>query len=219
MREVEGREPAIIFDFGGVLLDWNPRYLYRKLLEDDEERVESFLAEVDFVGWNLQQDRGRPFAEAVAELSGRFPHHAELIRAFDERWEESIGGPISGTVDIARRLKRSGYSLYGLSNWSAETFRRVRHRYEFFELFEEIVISGEVGAIKPEPRMYQVLLERIGRRAEACLFIDDLEANVTAAARLGFGAILFRSPRQLEEELTRLGLLDEEEEDGTRLML
>ncbi|HEX8144454.1 MAG TPA: HAD family phosphatase [Pyrinomonadaceae bacterium] len=207
MSQLEQKSPAIVFDFGGVLLDWNPHYLYLKLFDDNHEEVERFLKEIGFAEWNLLQDRGRPFAVAVAELAERFPHHAELIRAYDERWEESVSGCIQPTVDILYALKQSGYALYGLSNWSAETFERIRHKHPFLDWFEEIVISGEVELIKPDPRIYAVLLDRIGRRAEECLFIDDAEANINVAARLGFKTILFESPRQLANELHRLGLL------------
>ncbi len=208
MNEFKNLAPAIVFDFGGVLLDWNPRYLYRKLLDDDHEAVERFLNEVGFSEWNFRQDEGRPFAAAVAELSEQFPQHADLIRAYDERWEESIGGEIRPTVEILYALKRAGHSLYGLSNWSAETFRRIRHKHAFLDLFEAIVISGEVKVAKPDPRIYALLLDLVNRPAEECLFIDDSEANVAAASRLGFRTIRFVSPEQLAGELRRLGLLE-----------
>ena len=198
--------PAVVFDFGGVLFDWNPRHLYRQLFTDRLEEMELFLTEIKFAEWNVQQDRGRPFAEAVAELCAQFPHHADLIKAYDERWEESIGGVIRPTVDILHRLKRAGCPLYGLSNWSAETFRRIRHKHDFLNLFDDIIISGEVGMIKPDPDIFMILLERAKRSAEECVFIDDSEANVVAAAKLGFQSIRFESARQLEAELSRLGL-------------
>jgi 2-haloacid dehalogenase len=207
MDELKNGAPAIVFDFGGVLLDWNPRYLYRKLFDDDHEAVERFLEEIGFSEWNLKQDEGRPFAAAVAELSGQFPQHADLIKAFDERWEESMGGEIQPTVEILYALKRAGHALYGLSNWSSETFRRIRHKYAFLELFDAIVLSGEVKVAKPDPRIYSVLLDKINRPAEECLFIDDSEANVAAARRLGFRTIRFESAEQLGSELRRLGLL------------
>jgi 2-haloacid dehalogenase len=207
MNQPEGRSPSIIFDFGGVLIDWNPRYLYRKLFENDMEAMERFLSEIGFVEWNLEQDRGRLFAVAVHELSARFPHHADLIKAYDERWEESIGGVIEPTVQLLGRLKQAGFTLYGLSNWSAETFRRIRHQHPFWDWFDEIVLSGEVQLIKPDPRIYAVLLEKIGRPASACLFIDDSEANIAVAEQLGFQTIWFAAPEQLERELNQRGLL------------
>jgi 2-haloacid dehalogenase len=207
MSTFEQRSPALVFDFGGVLIDWNPRHLYRKLFADEPDAVERFLTEIGFIEWNALQDKGRPFAVAVAELSEKFPHYGDLIRAYDERWEESITGPIQATVDILRKLKEAKYPLYGLSNWSAETFRRIRHKYSFMDWFDEIVISGEVKLIKPDPRIYSLLLERVGRKAEECLFIDDSEANVITANQLGFKIIRFESPGQLLNELQRLGIL------------
>ncbi len=198
--------PAVIFDFGNVLLDWNPRYLYRKLLAD-EAKIERFLKEVDFYAWNQLQDEGRPFAEAVAELSGRFPAYSDLIRAYDERYPESISGPIWGTVEILRALKTEGYELYALSNWALEKFRLMRERYEFFGWFKEIVLSGEVRLIKPDPRIFTLTLERIGRPADECLLIDDSADNIATAQALGFRTIHFHSPEQLGAELQRMGLL------------
>jgi len=200
---------AIVFDFGGVLLDWNPRYLYREYFIDDPTAMENFLTEIGFSAWNLEQDRGRPIAVAVAELSERFPQHSHLIRAYGERWEQAIAGPIQPTVDILRALKEAGYPLYGLSNWSAETFYRVREKYEFLSWFDAIVLSGEAKLIKPDPAIFQHFLEKVGRTAEECLFIDDSPANVEAANRLGFTAIRFTSPEQLQADLTKLNILSE----------
>jgi 2-haloacid dehalogenase len=204
--ERQSSRSAIVFDFGGVLLEWNPRFLYRKFFDSDEA-VERFLAEIGFSEWNLQQDLGRPFAVAVAELSQRFPQHAALIRAYDERWEESLRGPIQPVVDIAWRLRQAGYPLYGLSNWSAETFRRIRHKYAFLDWFDLIVISGEARLVKPDPRLFALFLERAVRRAEQCLFIDDGADNIAEATRLGFQTIRFESPEHLERELHGRGLL------------
>ena len=200
-------DPAIVFDFGGVLLDWNPHYLYRKFFNNDARVTECFLTEIGFEEWNLRLDEGRPFSEGVVELSAQFPQYADLIRAYDEQWEESIGGVIQPTLDIVFALKHAGYALYGLSNWSAETFRRVRSKYEFLDLFENIVLSGEVKINKPDPRIFTVLLERAGRRAEDCLFIDDSEENVIAASQLGFETIRFESAEHLKKELMCRGLL------------
>lgn len=198
---------AIIFDFGGVLIDWNPRYLYRKLFDGDSNVIERFLTDIGFMEWNLQQDKGRSFAVAVAELCERFPAYANLIRAYDQRWEESIAGPIQPTVNLLHSLKQTGCRLYGLSNWSAEKFETVRSKYEFFNWFDTIVVSGEVKLVKPDPRIYTLFLERIGRTAEECLFIDDSRANIAAADQLGFKTIWYESPEQLEAELRHLGIL------------
>lgn len=197
----------IVFDFGGVLLDWNPRNLYRRLF-DDPQRMEQFLEEIGFSAWNQEQDKGRSFAEGVAELSQRYPQHAGLIRLFHDRWEESVSGPIHGSVEIARQLKASGRRLYGLSNWSAETFPIARRKYgDIFDLLEGYVISGDVGIAKPEPAIFHHLTEVLGCPPAECLFIDDHDANIEIARRLGFQTILFRSPEQLAADLRKLGLL------------
>jgi 2-haloacid dehalogenase len=201
--------PAIIFDFGGVLLDWNPRYLYRKLFPNDEQGMEHFLTEIGFDEWNHLQDAGRPFSVAVHELCAHYPQYCDLIRAYDERFLESINGAIPGTVDILCRLWTEGCSLYGFSNWPAEKFYLVRPKHEFLGWFQDILISGEVGLAKPDPRIFHVLLERVDRPASECLLIDDSLANVGAAQALDFQTIHFQGPPQLAAELARRGLLPE----------
>jgi 2-haloacid dehalogenase len=198
--------PAIIFDFGGVLLDWNPRYLYRKLFPGDEPALERFLTEIGFSEWNHLQDAGRPFSLAVAELCACHPQYCDLIHAYDENFLESVKGAIPGTVDILRRLRHSGFPLFGLSNWSAEKFRLVRPRYEFFTWFQDMVISGEVGVAKPDPRIFHLLLQQAARPAGECLLIDDAPTNISVAQTLGYQTILFHSPAQLEVELSSRGL-------------
>lgn len=200
-------KPAIVFDFGGVLLDWDPRNLYRKLFDGDDAAMEAFLVEVDFYTWNHQQDLGRPFAVAVDDLSGQFPHHAELIAAYGDRWEESITGAIAETVEILHQLKQAGYRLFGLTNWAAETFYRIRPQYAFLDWFEDIVVSGDEGLAKPDPAIYQVLLRRAKTPAKRCLFIDDSPANIATAQELGFMTIHYASSRQLSDELAQRGLL------------
>ena len=198
---------AIIFDFGGVLVDWNPRNLYNAYFPDQAQALEDFLAEVDFYTWNAQQDKGRSFAEGVAELTEKFPHRTDLIQAYAEHWADSITGDIAGTVEILYRLKAKGYPLYGLSNWSAETFPLVRNEYPFFDEFDEIIISGEVNLNKPEPEIYNLLLSKIAYSAAECLFIDDSQANVDAAKALGFQALRFETPEVLERALKEYGVL------------
>lgn len=198
-------KPAMIFDFGGVLIDWNPRHLYRKLFAD-EAAMEKFLAEVCSPHWNEQQDAGRPFAEAVALLVAEYPEQAELIHAFWERWDEMVAGALEPTVAVMRELKDAGYPLYGLSNWSAETFPRARPRFAFFDWFETIVLSGEVKMSKPDPRIFELILKKIGKPAPQCVFIDDSAVNVTTAQRLGFQVIHFQSAELLREELLKLGV-------------
>lgn len=202
-------ETLVVFDLGGVLIDWEPRRLYRKLFAE-EAAMERFLAEICTPAWNAELDRGRPFAEAVAELAARHPDHAPAIRAWHERWIEMIGGPIAGTVALLERLAERGRPLVALSNWSAETFPLVRDdpRYAFLCRFERIFLSGELGTIKPEPAIFEHLLAATGRPAERCFFVDDSPANIATAERLGFATHRFRTPGLLAAELTARGLLD-----------
>jgi 2-haloacid dehalogenase len=198
---------AIIFDYGNVLLEWNPRFVYRHFFPDDPEEMERFFQEVNFMEWNLQQDKGRPFTEGVAILSKQFPQYEHLIQAYHDRWIDSVGGTITGTVGLLKQLKQAGYPLYGLSNWSAETFPYARDKYDFFDLFDDMVISGEVGHVKPDPEIFQILLDKIGRPAQECLLIDDSLPNIQQANKMGFATIHFESPAQLEKELKQLHLI------------
>lgn len=197
---------AIIFDFGGVLLQWDPHKLYHRFFAQAGQ-IDQFLAEINFPSWNAEQDRGRPFAEGISELSGQFPQYAHLIRAYYDYWEDSIVGSIPGTVEILRELKEAGYSLYGLSNWSAETYPRVRHKYDFFNLFEQIILSGDVKLIKPDPAIFNLALQKIGCSARECLLIDDSEANIITGKQMGFTTILFSSSEQLRIELHQMNVL------------
>jgi 2-haloacid dehalogenase len=198
---------AIIFDYGNVLLKWEPRNIYRRFFPNDTEGMERFLKEINFAEWNLLQDKGRPFVEGVAILSGQFPHYSHLIQAFHDHWLESVEGPIAGTISILKRLKQAGHPLFGLTNWSAETFPSVRKRYDFFDLFDDMVVSGEVGHVKPGPEIFQILLDKIARPAQECLFIDDALSNIQQAQRMGFTVVHFQSPEQLETSLRDLQLL------------
>ncbi len=198
---------AIVFDFGGVLMDWNPFYLFGKMLGNDPEAVNRFLQDIDFSHWNVEQDRGRSFAEGTDRLIAQFPQYKELIQAYDERYMETIGGAIQPVVDILKALKKAGYPLYGLSNWAGEKFTIVRQNYPFFELFDDVVVSGFVGLVKPDNAIYEELLRRAGRPAGECLFIDDHGPNIHAARELGFQTILYKSPEQLESDLKMLGIL------------
>ena len=197
---------AIIFDFGGVLIEWDPRNLYRHYFSQPE-KIEQFLSDVNFSQWNIEQDRGRPFAEGIAVLSAQYPHYATYIHAFGERWDETLVGTIDGTVKILRELKQAGYPLYALSNWSAETFPIARRKFDFFHAFREIVISGEVKMIKPERGIFELMLQKIGRPAHECLFIDDAQINIEQAHAMGFQTIRFKSPEQLRTELQTMKLL------------
>jgi len=198
---------AIIFDFGNVLLEWNPRNVYQRYFPDDPEGMERFFKEVNFADWNLQQDKGRPFAEGVAILSQQFPHHSHLIQAYHDHKIESDSGSKADKVRILKQLKKARYSLYRLSNWSAETFPYARKKYDFFDLLDDIVISGEVGHIKPDPEIFQIMLEKVGRPAQECLFIDDSLTNIKQAQKMGFATIHFQSPEQLETKLRELKIV------------
>ena len=201
------KRPAIVFDVGNVLLGWDPRFLYRKLFGGNEEAMERFLADFDFNAWNQQQDRGRSFAEGVAEACCQYPQYCELIRQYDRRYEESLSGPIAGTVEILTDLQHQGFALFALSNWSAEKFHLVRPRYAFFDCFQAIIISGEVGLVKPDLSIFQLLLDKIGRPASDCLLIDDSQKNCQVAASLGIQVIQFESPPVLRLALARHGIL------------
>ena len=203
----EAAPGTLVFDFGGVLFDWNPRHLFRQFFGGDGEGMERFLAEIDFFAWDAGMDCGRPFGDAVEEWSAKFPQHAGLIRAFDSRWAETVGGPIPGTQDLLLRLNNAGIPLYGLSNWSAEKFLILRGKYPYISVFRKILLSGEVGMCKPDPRIFRIFLEQTGLRKETLLFIDDSPANIAAARSLGWNALLFASAKALEQELTARNFL------------
>jgi 2-haloacid dehalogenase len=207
MAQVAGvARRVVVYDLGGVLIDWNPRHLYRKLIED-EATMEWFLAEVCHTAWNEEQDRGRTFAAAIEEAAARHPEYRPLIEAYFERWAEMMVGEIDGAIAILEELKNTGRELHALTNWSAETFPHARERFAFLEWFETILVSADVGLIKPDPAIFQLLVERIGRTPSECIYIDDNPKNVASAAALGFDAIAFRSAPQLRDALTGRGLL------------
>ena len=159
-----GKRPVIVYDLGGVLIDWNPRHLYRKLF-DDEAAMERFLAEVCHATWNEEQDRGRSFAAAIEEAAARHPDQRPMIEAYFARWGEMVAGEIDGAVALLAELKDAGYELHALTNWSAETFPFARGRFAFLDWFQSILVSADVGLIKPDPAIFRLLLERIGRAA------------------------------------------------------
>jgi len=198
---------AFIFDFGNVLLEWDPRLVYKKYFPDNPTAMENFLQEIDFMNWNAEQDKGRPFADGVAQLSAQFPHYADLIQSYHENWSDSIGNILWGTVDIMKQLKQKGYPIYGLSNWSAETFPIARNKFDFFDLLDDYVVSGEVGTVKPEAEIFNILLNKINTPSQNCLFIDDALPNINQANTMGFNTIHFKSPEHLKNKLTQLGLL------------
>ena len=198
---------TVIFDLGGVLIDWNPRHLYRKLFVGDERAMEEFLTTICTQAWNVQQDAGRSFAEGAAILKARHPEKAALIDAFGARFGEMMAGEIAGSVAILDELHRRGVPLFALSNWSRETFPFARERFTFLERFSGIVISGEIGHVKPNPAIYRHLLERFGIDPGAAVFIDDVAGNAEAARVFGIHPVHFTSPPALERELRDLRLL------------
>ena len=197
---------AITFDLGGVLIDWNPRHLYRKLYGADEAGMERLLTDVCNPEWNAQLDAGRPLAEAVAELAAAHPDQAEMIVAYGQRWDEMLGPAFEETVAILREVRAAGYPTYALSNWSAETFEVTRRRYPFLDEMDGILISGEVGVGKPDPAIFRAFLARFGLTAGETLFIDDWDRNVATASSLGIVAIQFRGAAKLRADLRALGL-------------
>jgi 2-haloacid dehalogenase len=196
-----------VFDLGGVLIDWNPRHLYRKLFRGDNAAMEYFLANVCTAQWNLKQDAGRPFAEASALLKLEHPDDAAMIDAWFARFDEMMAGPIAGTVDILSELRARDVPIYALSNWSAETFPFARKRFEFLQWFRGIFLSADVRLVKPDPRIFQSFCERFALSPKQAIYIDDLQHNVEAAAKIGMHAIHFTDPSSLREQLLQLGLL------------
>ena len=201
------RRSVAIFDLGGVLLDWNPRYLYRKLFPGDEAAMEAFLGKVCNTQWNECQDAGRTFAEGLNALMPAHADKIELIEAFGKRFDEMIAGPIEDAVDVLADVKRRGGPVYAITNWSAETFAPQLKRFPFLSWFDGIVVSGHERVIKPHPRIFEILCERYAVEPRSAVFIDDVAANARAASGLGIHGIHFRSADQLRRELVAVGLL------------
>lgn len=190
----------IIFDFGGVLLDWNPRYLYKSYFNNDVE-MEHFLADICNGEWNIKQDAGRPFAEAVKELQAKFPEYAEAIQMYDVDWEKMLKCELPESIDLLKELKSMGYGIYGLTNWSAEKIGYAFANYSFFSLFDGIVVSGVEKVVKPDRKIYEILLERYSLKPGECVFIDDNQDNVDMAKVLGINAIRFDNIGNVKEHL------------------
>jgi 2-haloacid dehalogenase len=198
---------AVLFDLGGVFLDWDPRYLYRKLFGEDVAAMEDFLANVCTPAWHSEQDRGQSIAEACAERRAKFPQYAELIDAWGERSEEMINGVIDGSVQIFADIKQAGVPCYALSNMERENWERRYETYDFLRWFDGYFISGLEGVIKPDPEYFELALERFKFEPQDVFFIDDRTENVDAARTLGIPSIVFRSPETLRAELVDRGLL------------
>jgi 2-haloacid dehalogenase len=197
---------TVIFDLGGVLIDWNPRYLYRKILKNENE-VDFFLNNICTSEWNDQQDAGRSFEDATLELIRKHPEWEEAISAWYGRWQETIRGPIDETVEVLQKIKDSGnYRLYALTNWSAETFPWAYKTFEFLHWFEGIVVSGEEKTRKPFAEFYQILFDRYQVNPIESLFIDDNIKNIEGAKNTGLRTIHFQSAAQLKEQLPLYGI-------------
>ena len=198
---------AVIFDLGGVLIDWNPEYLYRKIFTDPEE-MRFFLSEICTPDWNEQQDEGRTLNEGTELLVESFPQYESEIRAYYGRWQEMLKGPIAPTVNLLRQLKEEKkVELYALTNWSAETYPIAYQRYAFLHWFKGVLVSGQEKIRKPFPAIFQLMCERYSLKPEESLFIDDNARNVAAAAELGFHTLHFKGPEKLQKDFIATGLL------------
>ena len=192
----------IIFDLGGVLIDWNPEYVYLDVFKGNREKMEKFFYEVCTFDWNENQDAGYPLANATEDRIALFPEQADLIRMYYGRWEEMLRGSISGTVSILKKIvSKNDYMVFALTNWSAETFPIALKRFDFLHWFEGIVVSGTEKTRKPFPEIYETTLERFNLKASESIFIDDNERNIVAANLLGIQTIKFLTPHQLEKDL------------------
>jgi 2-haloacid dehalogenase len=209
MSTTNGSTPlnTIIFDLGNVLIDWNPRHLYRKIMKSEEE-VSWFLENICTSEWNDEQDAGRSFEEATETLVKAHPEWEEPIRAWYARWQETISGPIQGTVEILKELKKKNqYPLYALTNWSAQTFPWALDSFEFLHWFDGIVVSGRERCRKPSAEFYQILFDRYNVHPASALFIDDNVKNIEGAKQVGLQTIHFTTPENLRRDLNAMGLL------------
>ena len=205
-RHISEPPTAVIFDLGGVLVDWDPRHLYRTLF-DSESEMERFLSEICTPDWHARLDAGTPMGVAVAEQSVLYPEHAPMITAYRDRWHHMFKGEISGTVALLARLDDTGIPLFALSNFPGEKFSEFRRTFPFTARFRDIVLSSEEGLIKPDPRIYSLALRRFGIQAASTLFIDDRADNVESAQEMNIRAHHFRNPDDLEKRLRSEGLL------------
>lgn len=198
---------TVLFDLGAVLIDWNPRYLYRPLFGGDDAAMERFLTEIVPPEWNQEIDAGKPFAEAVAERIRDHPQHAELIALWKNGWTKMLREPIGESVAILGELRQRGHRLYALTNWSAETFPLARAKFGFLDWFEDIVVSGEVKLAKPDPRIFALAIERCRLNPASTVFIDDSPRNVEAGNNAGLRALHFTGSGKLRSDLVRLGMI------------
>lgn len=199
-------EPLVpVFDLGGVFVDWNPLFLFRKLFETEEE-AQWFHDHICTSDWNLEFDAGALYAEGVAELITRFPRYWREIQAYDTRWQETIGDLHQGTIDIHDELIAADQPTFAITNFSWEKWVSMLPHWSFLEKFDGVVVSGLEGLVKPDPRIYQLFCDRYSLAPESCVFIDDNIANIASARHFGMKGVHFTSPEQARAELIELGL-------------
>ena len=197
---------TIIFDLGGVLVDWNPEYVYLNEFNGDRKKMQWFFENICTSSWNEEQDGGYLMADATEERINLFPKYKKLIKMFYGRWEEMLKGEIKGTVEILHKLKRKKYKLIDLTNWSSETFPVALKKFKFLKLFDGIVVSGKVKMLKPFPEIYNYTLKKYGLIANKSIFIDDRISNVDGAIKCGIHGIQFVSPENLIIALKKYGI-------------
>ena len=198
---------TIVFDLGGVLIDWNPEYVFLKEFRGNREKMNWFFDQICTSEWNEQQDAGYPIHKATEERVALFPKHERLIRMYYGEWEQMLGYEHTGTVELLKKLHQSpNYSIYALTNWSGETFPVAQKKFPFLSWFEGIIVSGDEKLKKPDPEIYKLLLKRYNLDATDCVFIDDRVDNVEAAVKVGFTGIHFFNHTQLQKELLNLNI-------------
>jgi len=206
-NEMIKRPTTVVFDIGNVLVAWDPRNLYRRHFAGREDEMEWFLNNVCTPAWNIEQDRGRSFADAVELLVKEHPPQWHpMIRAFDKEWHETISGPIHGTVDILKALKRNDVPVYAITNWNQEKFHEALQRFDFLNSFDGIVVSGDERVVKPDREIFDLFFKRYAVRPETAVFIDDSQRNVEGARAVGMHALHFTSPEALARDLRGLGV-------------
>jgi 2-haloacid dehalogenase len=203
---VRGKVTTVVFDIGNVLIEWDPRHLYRRIFDTPDE-VEHFLSTICTSAWNLEFDRGRSFAEGVAELVAKHPQHEAAIRAFDERWDEMVPGLVPGTLALMERLEEKDVPLYAITNFSAEKYAAARVRFPFFDRFLGVIVSGRERVLKPDRAIFDLLMNRYNLHAADCLFVDDSIANIAGARATGMEVHHFRGADGLAAELAARGLV------------
>ena len=196
----------IIFDLGGVLVDWNPEYVFLKEFKGDRKKMKWFLENICTMDWNEQMDAGKLIKDATNEKIKEFPHHEHLIRMYYGKWENMLKGEISDTVNILKALHSTDYKLFALTNWSAETFPVAIKRFDFLKLFDGIVVSGQIKMLKPEKEIYEYILNKYKLKSSECIFIDDRLSNVKGAELVGMHGIKFDSSQQMKSELKKYNI-------------